>query len=119
MKDREHGTHPEKWAKLGWEKRETLDREDIVPERGASFVGWVDENYFYLDKDMAYATVAGFAQRGGIPFGIKPRSLWGALKRAGVSLADEGRTDTLARIEGNPKRVVQIRRGVVIEEDES
>ncbi len=45
---------------------ETQDGEDIVPERSTAFVGWADEDHFYLDKDAAYAAVSGFAQRGGI-----------------------------------------------------
>jgi hypothetical protein len=77
----------------------------------------VDENYLYLDKDTACAAVAGFAQRGGIPFGIKPRALWEALKRAGMSLTDPGRTDAVARIEGKPKRVVQVSRAAVFSEE--
>jgi hypothetical protein len=117
VKDREHGTHPEDWADLGWERHVTQDGADIVPERSASFGGWVDGQYLYLDKDAAYAAVAGFAQRGGIPFGIKPRTLWRALAQAGVSLVDSGRTDTLARIEGKPKRVIQIRRAVIHQEE--
>jgi hypothetical protein len=79
-------------------------------------VGWVDENHLYLEKDAAYAAVAGFAQRGGIPFGIKPRVLWEALKRAGMSLTDQGRTDAVTRIEGKPKRVVQVSRAAVFGE---
>jgi len=116
VKDREYGTHPEDWAGLGWERRTTYDSVDVAPQRGASFVGWVDEHFLYLEKDSAYAAVCGFAQRGGIPFGIKPRALWQALKRAGASLADEGRSDTLARIEGKPRRVVQINRTLLQEE---
>jgi hypothetical protein len=50
-------------------------------------------------------------------FGIKPRALWGALKHAGMSLTDSGRTDTLVRIEGKPKRLVQIQRVVLHKED--
>jgi hypothetical protein len=120
VKDREDGTHPEDWASLGWERRETQNRADILPERSASFVGWIDDQYLYLDKDAAYATVSSFAQRGEIPFGIKPRTLWRALSRSGISVTDSRRTDTLARIEGQPKRVVQIRRAVIFQEhDES
>ena len=88
-----------------------------MPAGGASFVGWVDEDHLYLEKDAAYATVAGFAQRGGIPFGIKPRLLWEALKRAGTSLTDQGRTDAVARIEGKPKRVVQVNQAVMFGEE--
>ena len=117
VKDRETGAHPDDWADLGWERREAQDGADIIPERGASFVGWVDEQHFYLEKDAVYAAVAGFAQRGGIPFGTKPRTLWRALRRSGVSLADSGRSDTLARVEGKPKRVVQVGRATLGEKE--
>jgi hypothetical protein len=119
VKDRETGTHPEEWATFGWERRETQGGADIIPARDASFVGWVDENHFYLENDAAYAAIAGFAQRGGIPFGIKPRALWGALSRSSISLADSGRADTLARIEGKTKRVVQVRRAVICGDGET
>jgi hypothetical protein len=74
------------------------------------FVGWVDEQFFYLDKDAAYAAVQEFANRGDIPFGIKPRQLWEGLAKAGRSVADEGRHDTQVRIAGKRPRVVQIPR---------
>ncbi len=66
-----------------------------------------------LEREMD-AAVSEFTARGGIPFGIKPRALWGALKRAGISHADEGRADTTARIRGGTKRVVQVPRGSVL-----
>jgi hypothetical protein len=100
----------------GWERYDTQYEEGVNPKKNAEFIGWTDDVHLYLGKEAAYAAVAGFAQRGGIPFGIKPRTLWAVLKRTGLSLADEGRTDTLARVEGNPKRVVQIRRGAIREE---
>jgi hypothetical protein len=70
----------------------------------------VDEQFFYLDKDAAYAAVQEFANRGDIPFGIKPRQLWEGLAKAGRSVADEGRHDTQVRIAGKRPRVVQIPR---------
>jgi hypothetical protein len=116
-KDKESGKEPQDSDDLGWEQYETRNDEWVVqPRRTAEFIGWADGTYLYLDKEAAYAAVGGFAQRGSIPFGIKPRTLWAALKRAGVSLTDEGRTDTLTRVQGKPKRVVQIRRGTVHEE---
>jgi hypothetical protein len=39
--------------------------------------------------------------------------LWDALKRAGLTVADEGRTDTLARVEDKPRRVVRLSRAVL------
>jgi len=113
-KDRETGAEPDDWADLGWERRQVQDGTDIIPQRGASFVGWVDENHFYLDKDAAYVAVSSFAQRGGIPFGIKPGALWKALARSGVSLVGPGRTDTVVRVEGKSKRVVQIPRAAIL-----
>ena len=113
-KDRETGADPEDWADLGWERRQVQDGTDIIPERGASFVGWVDENHFYLDKDAAYAAVSSFAQRGGIPFGIKPGALWKALARSGVSLVGPGRTDTVVRVEGRTRRAMQVPRATVL-----
>jgi len=115
-KDRETGKEPPDFEGLGWERYETQYEEGVRPKKSAEFVGWADADHLYLDKEAAYASVAGFAQRGGIPFGIKPRVLWAALKRAGLSLTDEGRNDTLARVQGKPKRVVQIRREDICEE---
>jgi hypothetical protein len=116
-RDREGGKQPPGWEELGWEETDTTAGDLYQPKRGAEFVGWADDTHLYLDKEAAYATVAGFAQRGAIPFGIKPRALWSTLKRAGVSLADEGRSDTLARVGSKPKRVVQIRRNSIHEEN--
>ena len=116
VKDREHGTYPEDWAELGWEHRETQDSVDIVPERGASFVGWVDAEFLYLDKHAAYAAVASFAQRGDIAFGIKQRTLWQALRRAGLTVCAPGRLESKPRIEGSTKWVVQMHRSVLKDE---
>jgi len=116
-KDKETGKEPQDYDDLGWEQYETRNDEWVVqPRRTADFVGWADGTYLYLDKEAAYAAVSGFAQRGSIPFGIKPRTLWSALKSTGLSLADEGRTDTLARVQGKPKRVVQVQREAIREE---
>src|SRR3712207_4108320 len=100
---------------MGWERYATQYEEGVNPKKSAEFIGWADDACLYLEKDAAYASVAGFAQRGGIPFGIKPRTLWTALKRAELSLTSEGRTDTLTRVQGKPKRVVQIRRSAIRE----
>ena len=73
----------------------------------------------YLDKEAAYAAVSGFAQRGGLPFGIKPKALWEAMARSGKSLVDPGRNDTTAKIEWKTKRIIQIPRELVVDEDEA
>jgi hypothetical protein len=115
VKDRETGQEPEDYENLGWDRRETADDEWIIePKRGADFVGWVDKTFMYLDTNAAYAAVAGFAQRGGIPFGIKPRSLWRDLARSGLSVTSGNRATSQARIEGKVTRgVVQIAQTVV------
>jgi hypothetical protein len=99
------------WGPLGWKGAYT------GPEPAGKFVGWVDDRFFYLENDGAYAAVQEYANRGGIPFGIKPRALWEALAKSEVSIAIEGRIDTVTRVAGKPKRVVQIPR-VAIEEPE-
>jgi hypothetical protein len=119
VKDREHGTHPEDWATLGWEQHEMQQGVDIVPERRASFVGWVDDQYLYLDKNSAYAAVSSFAQRGGLPFAVRSRMLWTALSSSGINLTDPGRTDTTAWICGKSQRVVQMpRRKIFLTDNE-
>jgi hypothetical protein len=114
VRDRETGKEPAAWEELGWEDETDEKAADMYrPRRGADFVGWADGEHVYLDREAVYAAVSGFAQRGGIPFGIKPRAVWGALKRAGINLADEGRTDTTARVGRKSKRVVQVPRTAI------
>jgi len=56
---------------MGWERYETQYDEGVNPKKNADFIGWADDVHQYLDNEAAYAAVAGFAQRRGIPFGIK------------------------------------------------
>jgi hypothetical protein len=97
------------WGPLGWEGAYS------GPRPAGKFVGWVDDHFFYLEKDGAYAAVQEYANRGGIPFGIKPRSLWEALAKSGVSITIDGRIDNVTRVGGKPKRVVQIPRAAIEE----
>lgn len=114
VRDKKTGEHPPGHEELGWED-ETDEKTGSMyrPKRSAEFVGWADGEHVYLDREAAYAAVAWFAQRGGIPFGVKPRAVWGALKQAGINLADDGRTDTTAAIGKRTRRVVQIPRQAV------
>jgi hypothetical protein len=124
---RESGNNPPECLQIGWEDLHPTfkDRDTIAPAfrfqiaPRAEFVGWADESFLYVDKQAAYAAVSGSAQRGGIPFGIKPRALWEAMSRSGKSLADPGRSDTTAKIEGKTKRIIQIPRELVVGEDEA
>jgi hypothetical protein len=123
VKDKESGGQPRQCKRLGWEQTGgELDHDGRVvptfePRRGADFVGWAGEVHLFLERDAAYAAVSNFATRGGIPFGIKPRALWEDLKRAGISLADKGRTDTTARIQNKSRRVVQVPLEAILGED--
>jgi hypothetical protein len=105
----EDGPSSKVWGPLGW--KGAYGR----PEPLGKFAGWVDDHFFYLEKDGAYAAVQEYANRGGIPFGIKPRSLWEALAKSGVSITIDGRIDTVTRVGGKPKRVVQIPRAAIEE----
>jgi hypothetical protein len=128
VKNREYGKIPP-WQclQIGWEDMaaawEDPNATDPVERfhaaSKAEFVGWADESFLYLDKEAAYAAVSGFAQRGGLPFGIKPKALWEAMSRSGKSLVDPGRNDTTAKIEGKTRRIIQIPRELVVDEDEA
>jgi len=113
VKDKGNGERPPLCEELGWEE-DAYDGE-YRPMRNAEFVGWADDDYFYLNQETAYAAVAAFAQRGAIPFGVKPRVLWEGLKRKELSLTDSGRNDTTAWICGGSKRVVQLPLTAIIE----
>lgn len=121
VNDRETGDEPDDCLQLGWEEhnnyKEDEERAVYVPHREADSIGWVDEEYLYLNSDAAYAAVAGFAQRGNIPFGIKPSKLWDSLAKAGVSMTDEGRSNTTAKIKGKTMRVIQLRRSSLAHHD--
>ena len=106
--DRDTGKLPPGWKELGWAETDGTSGDLYQPKRSAEFVGWADDTHLYLNPDTAYAAVAGFATRGGIPFGIKPRALWEALKRSGISLTSPGRNNTTARVKGEVERVIQI-----------
>jgi hypothetical protein len=127
VRDRQNGNHPPRCLQLGWEDLDAADEDSdsrfsTAMFRSASraeFVGWANAEFLYLDKEAAYAAVSGFAQRGNIPFGIKPKTLWEAMSRSGKSLADAGRNDTTTRIGGTSRRVIQIPRELVVGEDEA
>jgi hypothetical protein len=126
VRDRESGNHPPNCLRMGWEDPEAaFESPDgfvrvtptFRPATKAEFVGWADESFLCLDKEAAYAAVSGFAQRGGLPFGIKPKALWEAMSRSAMSLTDPGRNDTTAKIEGKTRRIIQIPRELVDDED--
>jgi hypothetical protein len=111
--DRENKWPPRGCTQLGWCEISSEDGKRSIYEPSGERIGWADEEYLYLHPDLAYAAVSSFVQRGGIPFGIKPKALWNALGRSGKSLTDAGRKTTTARIEGKSKRVIQIPRTAV------
>jgi hypothetical protein len=118
VSDRTTREIPHDPKQLGWEESDREDSASHVPCRGADHIGAADEQYLYLDKNTAFKAVGEFAQRGGLPFGIKPRMVWESLARAGHSLTDEDRTDTSVKVAGKTKRMVQIPRSVVFGPDD-
>ena len=120
VKDRESGEEPPERLRLGWEKSSqdpSLEASAFRPAPKADFVGWVDKDFLFLDPQAAYGAVSSFSQRSGIPFGIKPGALWEAMAWSGKSLADAGRNNTTARVEGQSRRVIQIPLKAILDED--
>jgi hypothetical protein len=119
--DRKNGSQPPQCWTLGWSEVKDDDEDEHIRAKSytkpynAKAIGWADKDHLYLNKDVAYAAVAGFAQRNGVPFGVKPGMVWDALARSGKSLSDKERTDTSVRIQGSTKRVVQLLRSAVFD----
>jgi hypothetical protein len=114
LEDREAKKPPHGCERLGWSDISPGGGEGppyYAPEGG--HIGWADEGHLYLHPQLAYAAVSEFAQRGNIPFGIKPGALWDAMARSGSSLADQGRSTTTARVRGETKRVIKMPRSAV------
>jgi hypothetical protein len=116
VRGRKAGENPPDFEQVGW-VASGYEQSGIPPSPGhaAEFIGWADEEHLYLEKNVAYGAVASFAAKSGMPFGIKSGALWEAMARSGKSLADRGRTDTTAKIQGQAKRVIQVPRPVIFD----
>ena len=93
--------------------------DDVKP--GQTFVGWQDEERYYLISTAVYSAVYEYCQRGGSPFTFKPAVVWADLVRLGVSPSrngHEGWGDRLwvgyGRKGGKTKVAIQIKKSSLL-----
>ena len=117
-----HGGEPPDCERLGWEARLVSDKEtgqerESFPARGASQVGWADEDWLYLLPKEAFRAVAQFLQPSGQTLGASEESLHRALEEAGlieVRQNKELRRTVVVLLDGAQRRVLKFRRSAVV-----
>lgn len=76
----------------------------------AKFIGWEDQDFYYLIPEVTYTEVSIFTQQQGSAFPVTKSTLWKHLEQAGyVKTAIEGgqsRADIKKAIGGKRQRVV-------------
>ncbi len=88
-----------------------------TPNPGApkpNMIGYVDQQYYYLLPDVAFARVCRLFSDQGTTFPLNKRALWKMMKDAGYIVPDaEGKSTKSVRIGGRNLRLLWLRRGMV------
>lgn len=88
-------------------------KDEVMPKKTAPnevVAGWTgEEDYILLNPTVAFAAVHDLCQHAGEPFTFKPPATWKDLKRLGYIQCPNGRTMDLARIHGQPMRVIKLK----------
>ena len=79
-----------------------------------NMIGYVDQQYYYLLPDVAFARVCRLFTDQGTTFPLNKRALWKMLKDAGYTVPDnEGKSTRLLRVGSRPVRLLWLKRGMV------
>jgi hypothetical protein len=106
------------WRKEGLkalidEGKVVFQHKDEEPARASlseTQIGWRgDEGVFYLNPYPAYSVVYEFLRRGGEPLTFKANSVWKDLRRLGLTICENGRTQSVAWISGKSRRVIKLK----------
>jgi len=94
------------------------DQYEVESRRqGQEFVGWEDEEFWYLIPGAIYREVYEVCNRGGQTFTFKEEAVWRDLKIAGVTESQEGRNQSVVRVGMGTascvRRVIQLRKSAV------
>jgi hypothetical protein len=90
-----------------------LPKEVTGQEGGAPLIGWYDEDSIYLLPEAAFQAVGRFCRDAGEPFPVRQEQLFRHLNREGLSECAPGRSTMTARVGGETRRVVRLRRALV------
>lgn len=73
-------------------------------------IGWRgDEGVLYLNPTPAYSVVYDFWRRSGEPLTFKANTVSKDLRRMGLTICEDGRTQGVAWISGKPRRVIKLK----------
>lgn len=73
-------------------------------------IGWRgDDGVLYLNPIPAYSTVYDFWRRSGEPLTFKANTVSKDLRRMGLTICEDGRTQGVAWISGKPRRVIKLK----------
>lgn len=88
--------------------------EPDTKEKAPGFIGWCDEQWFYLLPEVIYREVSAFCRAQGGHFPVTARTLWKHLEIEGMIFVEqtggEARRLVQKKISGKRYRVLQIRR---------
>jgi len=95
------------------ESKVVFTHKDEEPARGSPFetqIGWRgDEGVVYLNPRPAYSVVYDFWRRSGEPLTFKANAVWKDLRRHGLTICEDGRTQATTRISGKSRRVIKLK----------
>ena len=95
------------------EGRVVFRHKDEEPTRGSPFetqIGWQgEEGVLYLNPNPAYGAVYDFWRRQGAPLTFKANAVSKDLRRMGLTICENGRTQGVAWIAGKPRRVIKLK----------
>jgi hypothetical protein len=99
------------------------ENEGFFKKPGQEFIGWHDEDFYYLEPRAAYAEVYAFYQRAGRAFTIRDSAVWGDLARLNyLELGIENRDGKKVQrksvklpvvLNGNRPRVLWLKKSVL------
>jgi len=93
------------------------------PKPGQKFVGWYDEDYYYLLPSALYIKIHKECNGAGVSFTFKPEAVWADLRRLGLTVCQAGRHQNTVRVgsglQSEVKRVVQLKKEAIKVRDEA
>jgi len=86
------------------------DEESTKASPFETQIGWRgDEGVLYLNPNPAYSVVYDFWRRSGEPLTFKANTVSKDLRRMGLTICENGRTQGVVWIAGKPRRVIKLR----------
>jgi DNA polymerase-1 len=86
------------------------DSKPNLQSASVSVVGWQDEDYIYLLAEASFNCVSRFCRDSGELFPVRSERLSRDFNREGVSECSTGRNSATARLGGQQRRVLKLRR---------